>query len=105
MYIPVKDNDVHCAYTEGMNNIYIKLPCPLICVHANGYAYSLLYDIIQDAFLKPKHVPDPFLPYSQSLHGLTPQGQLLLLYVTDNVEDLIAKFCTQFVLYHGNTHL
>ena len=72
IYILAEDKDVFHVYTEGRNSIYVKLPCPPICVDANGYACTLLYDIMWDTFLNSNYILAQFLPYSQLLKGSTP---------------------------------
>lgn len=99
IYILAEDKDVCHFYTVGTNSIYAKLLCPPIHVDDNRYVCMSLYDIIQDAFLNPKHLPAPFLPFNQSLHGQTPEGQLLLSYVMDNIEDAISKCLYPIMLF------
>lgn len=49
-------------------------------------------------FFDQKHVPAPFIPFGQLLHGWIHCGQSLLSYVTDNIEDVISKFLYPIML-------
>ena len=65
IFIPATAADIYWALTEGNNSIYKNLPCPPVNIYyCNGYAYVYLHNIIEYAFLEPKHLPNPLLPTS-----------------------------------------
>ena len=61
--------DICRDLTEGTISVYKNLPCPPVDSMGEGYAYVSLYDIIEYAFLDPKHLSAPLLPLPTSPHG------------------------------------
>lgn len=81
---PDTNVDLFQVFIDGTRSIYQNLWHPPIYVKANGHAYASVLNIIEDALLKPRHLLDPFLPFSISPHGLTPFGKEFLSSIINN---------------------
>ena len=74
IFIPYDNPQIWPYFTEEKTSIYQNLLHLPINVDMNGYVNASLFDLINDAIVKPRHLFIPFLSFNTYLHGLTLRG-------------------------------
>jgi hypothetical protein len=77
LFVPSCGNDIRKKLLEGKHSVKANLPIPQIVELAEGFIYIPMKSTIKHQFCS-EDPPNPFLPFSHSVHANTPRGKELL---------------------------
>jgi hypothetical protein len=77
IFVPSCANDIRNKLLEGKHSVQANLPIPEIVELANGFIYIPMKSTIKHQFCS-EHPPNPFLPFSHSVHANTPRRKKVL---------------------------
>ena len=77
LFVPASANHIRHKIIDGKYSIRENLPIPEIIEYSDGFIYISLKSTIKHLFCS-EQPPNPYLPFSTSVHANTPRGKELL---------------------------